>query len=64
LDRTILDWRTSSRCATGACLAAAVSKETVLVRDTKAENGPVLKFSAVEWKTFVSGLKHGDFQTP
>ncbi len=56
-------WRISSRCATGACVAASFATEgTVLVRDTKTDHGSMLRFSAAEWRAFVAGLKHGDFQ--
>ena len=55
-------WRTSSRCASGSCVAASFATDAVFVRDTKADDGPALRFSTAEWKTFVSGVKQGDFR--
>jgi hypothetical protein len=31
----------------------------VAVRDSKDQNGPVLRFSASEWRAFISGVKKG-----
>ena len=64
LERDVLagTWTTSSRCATGACVAASFATQgAVLVRDTKAVDGPILRFSVAGWETFVAGLKHDDF---
>jgi hypothetical protein len=36
----------------------------VAVRDTKDEVGPVLRFSASEWRTFVVGIKGAEFKLP
>lgn len=56
-------WTISSRCATGACIAASFAVEgAVLVRDTKAADGPMLQFSAAGWSSFVAGLKQGEFK--
>lgn len=55
-------WRISSRCASGACVAASFATEgSVLVRDTKVD-GPALRFTTAEWATFVSALKQGDYR--
>ncbi|WP_204005611.1 DUF397 domain-containing protein [Virgisporangium aurantiacum] len=57
------EWRVSSRCASGTCVAASyVSSGVVLVRDTKlAADGPILRFSTASWSAFTAGLRHGDF---
>jgi hypothetical protein len=36
----------------------------VTVVDTKAGDGPALKFTAPEWAAFVAGVKAGEFDLP
>ena len=59
-----VDWHTSTFCATGNCLAAGVDGDTILVRDTKDPNGPVLTYSRAEWDAFLDGVTGGDFTFP
>lgn len=33
----------------------------VLIRDSKAAKGPVLRFSASEWDAFLVGVRRGEF---
>ena len=33
----------------------------VLMRDSKAPEGPALSFNALGWKDFIVGLKNGEF---
>ena len=56
-------WRTSSRCASGNCLAASFSNtDVVLVRDTKEPRaGHVLRFTAAQWQAFVAGIRDEEF---
>jgi hypothetical protein len=36
----------------------------VAVRDSKDHSGPVLVFTASEWRAFVAGVKDGQFDLP
>jgi len=58
-----LEWRKSSYC-TGAnttCVEVAMHGPTVLVRDSKQPEGPVLRFSSNEWRLFVRAVAAGEF---
>ncbi|GIE98093.1 hypothetical protein Ari01nite_55580 [Paractinoplanes rishiriensis] len=57
-----LDWQTSRSCSQGACVqVAAVGDGTIAVRDSKDPAGPILRYSATEWREFLTGAKDGDF---
>lgn len=59
---TDLVYRTSSRCTTGGCVAAALlSNGYVVVRSTKDPDREPLAFDRQEWADFVAGVKNGDF---
>lgn len=54
------DWRTSSRCNTGNCVeVAALTSDTIGIRDNKLPASPILAFSHTEWNDFVSAIKSG-----
>lgn len=48
---------TTHKCC---CVAVRVG-DSVDVRDTKNVTGPTLTFTKDEWKTFVTGVKAGEF---
>jgi len=54
-------WITARSCAAGNCVQIAFHEGSFLVGDTKDPNGPHLSFDADEWKTFLAGVKDGDF---
>jgi predicted secreted Zn-dependent protease len=57
-----LTWRKSSRSGiNGECVELAALPSAVAVRDSKARSGPMLAFRSHEWRTFVTGVKHGRF---
>jgi predicted secreted Zn-dependent protease len=60
-DHTSLTWRTALSCNGGQCVKVAVTGQTVVVGDTKTPNGPFLTYTRSEWREFVLGIKHGDF---
>jgi hypothetical protein len=57
-------WHRSSHCLSlPDCVevARAAPDGDVAVRDSKDIGGPVLVFTPPEWRFFVDGIKHGDF---
>ena len=60
VDRRIgIQWRKSSRCATGGCVEIAKTGESYLVRDSKNVNSPILAFTAGEWNAFLDRVRTG-----
>jgi Domain of unknown function (DUF397) len=54
-------WRESSwSVGNGACVEAASGGSTVLVRDTAARGGTVLRFSAGAWTAFLAGITRSE----
>lgn len=56
-----LTWRTSSSCEATSCVAVARDGDVILVRDTKQDGGPVLRFTLEEWEAFRLGVLAGEF---
>lgn len=57
-------FRRSSYCSVGACVEVASNADgTVLVRDAKLDDSPVLAFTRAEWTAFVAGVRAGEFDT-
>lgn len=56
-------FRKSSRSdANSQCTEVALNVPGVVaVRDSKDPGGPVLTFTPGQWRTFVAGIKHGEF---
>ena len=48
-------------CSDGACVEVARGVEGAFVRDSKDPDGPVLQFTEVEWRAFVSAVRAGEF---
>jgi Domain of unknown function (DUF397) len=59
----VIRWRRSSQStgADGTCVEVACDGATIVVRDSKDPTGPVLRFSAAEWRAFVLGVRRGEF---
>jgi hypothetical protein len=55
------DWRKSSYSGgQGNCVEVAYMPDTSqAVRDSKDPSGPVLRFSADSWRTFIGAVKSG-----
>jgi hypothetical protein len=53
-------WFKSSYSGTGGCLEVRLGT-TVLVRDSKDHDGPVLSFTHAEWTAFLRGVVNGQF---
>lgn len=56
-------WRKSSRSDAGMdnCVEVAFVGDSIVVRDSKNLDGPVLVFTPSEWDAFVDGAKDGEF---
>jgi hypothetical protein len=65
VDIDMLDapWRKSRRSVSnGACVEAASGRQVVMVRDSVDPAGPVVRYSAKTWLTFVADIKVGSFE--
>jgi hypothetical protein len=56
-----LHWRISSLSGGSNCVAVAIRRDVVLIRDSKDPSGPSLRFTPSEWIAFLEGVKQGDF---
>lgn len=54
-------WRVASACEATSCVGVAREGDEVLVRDTKTDGGPVLRFTIEEIAAFLAGVKAGEF---
>ncbi|BCB85727.1 DUF397 domain-containing protein [Phytohabitans suffuscus] len=55
---TSADWRRSTRCQHADCVEIAVVSDNVLIRDSKhGASGPVLAFTAEQFRSFISAMK-------
>ncbi len=54
-----LEWRISSACEGGACVGIARKADYVLIRNTGIPDGPVGKFTAGVWHSFLAEIKSG-----
>jgi len=48
-------------CEDGACVEVASADDGVAMRDSKDQDGPLLRFTRAEWMAFLAGAKAGDF---
>ena len=63
-DLSRVTWRKSSRSnggVDGNCVEIAEVPGRVALRDSKNPTGPVLAFSADQWRAFVGGVRTGRF---
>lgn len=65
-DLSYATWRKSRHSATeDACVETAFLPDgDVAVRDSKDRGGPALRYTPGEWRTFIAGVKHGEFELP
>lgn len=60
-------FRRSSYCDSSACLEVGFRKATcdaVLIRDSKDQDGPLLRYTRLAWAEFLAGAKAGEFELP
>jgi hypothetical protein len=56
-----LNWRKSSASAgVGECVEVATSGQAVLTRDSRAQAGPVLTLTAVQWLGLLQRIRNGE----
>ncbi|QGN46422.1 DUF397 domain-containing protein [Micromonospora sp. WMMD558] len=56
-------WRKSTRSgSSGNCVEVARRPWTVMVRDSKDRQGPLLSFTPGDWSGFMGALKTGQFE--
>ena len=51
------DWRTSSWCNAGDCVAVAIRDDAILVRNTSSPEGPILAFNPAAWRDLIADIK-------
>jgi predicted secreted Zn-dependent protease len=56
-----LSWHVARSCESGACVGVAQQGDAILIRNTNNPEEPVSRFTLQEWKSFVAGIKLGDF---
>jgi hypothetical protein len=59
-----VEWRKSRLSGLSGCVEVAFVEDGVAVRDSKDPDGPVLRFTVHEWKTFVAAVRSGQFDLP
>jgi hypothetical protein len=53
-----LQWRKARRSANnGACVEVAPASGQIFVRDSKDQDGPMMRYSMASWKVFLSDVK-------
>jgi hypothetical protein len=57
----MLLWWFRALCEDGACVEVASAGDGVAMRDSKDQDGPMLRFTRAEWVAFLTGAKAGDF---
>jgi hypothetical protein len=61
VDLLTAKWKKSKSSGSNGCVEVAFLDGTVAIRDSKDRTGPVLRFTAHEWATFVSAIRDGEF---
>jgi len=64
IDLTGLNWRKSTYSGLNGCIEIAFVDGHVAIRDSKSKRGPVLLFTASEWRAFLAGACDGEFDLP
>ena len=54
-------WFRALNCEEGACVEVASAGDGIAMRDSKDQEGPMLRFTRAEWAAFLGGAKAGDF---
>ena len=54
-------WRKSSASGSSGCVEVAATANEILIRDSKNRSGAILRFTEVEWRAFLAGVRMGEF---
>jgi hypothetical protein len=54
-------WRRASFCQNSECVEVAERDGMIVLRSSKQSDGSVLQYTAEEWRSFVQGIKAGEF---
>lgn len=54
-------WKRSSHCSLDDCVEVRHDNGKVMLRHSKAPEGPVLTYSLDEWRAFVQGVQGHEF---
>jgi hypothetical protein len=54
-------WRRASFCASNECIEVAPHNNMIVMRNSREPRGQVLRYTAEEWRSFVRGIKAGEF---
>ena len=61
VDLATPNWHKSSHSGNNGCVEVAHGEDQIAVRDSKDPSGPVLMFTAHEWRAFLDGVRDGEF---
>lgn len=62
LEHSDLRWRKAQQSVqNGQCVELARAGSMIAIRDSKNPAGPMLMYTAAEWRAFLDGAKHGEF---
>jgi predicted secreted Zn-dependent protease len=54
-------WRKSTASGGGNCVEVSFAGASVLMRNSRSPQGPVLSFTRPEWDAFLTGVRDGEF---
>jgi hypothetical protein len=54
-------WRKANCCASGECVEVTWWDDTTFLRDSKLANSSTLRCTTLEWRSFILGIKAGEF---
>lgn len=57
-------WRKSVFSGANSCVEVAFVGGHVWVRDSKDHQGPILRFTSTEWRSFLRGVRTNEFDVP
>jgi hypothetical protein len=59
-----LAWRKATKSGSAGCVEVApLADGGVAVRDSKDPDGPILRYTPVEWDAFLDGARKGEFDS-
>jgi hypothetical protein len=64
MDLSQARWRKSSLSSANGCVEVAQVEGHIAVRDSKHKQGSVLVFTPIEWRSFLGGVREGEFDLP